>query len=830
MEEGKKNRQMSYKNKGQRIYPGEASEAAFLLGGIGTGNISIGSRGNFQDWEIFNRPAKENNIPYSFFSIRTIEGKNKPICKVIEAKLNPPYSRSHGFIPGTVAGLPRFDSSKMRGEYPFVRVDFEDQQLPVKVELEAFTPFIPLNADDSGIPGIIIRYKAKNTSDEQVEVSIAGTMNNVVGFQGYNVWKLMELKSNLKNEFIKKEEYKGIYYTAPDIPADDLLFGNMALMTREEKATAKPEWLKGDWWVDGPQDFWDDLKEDGLLELKSDYEGIRDELHKGNDNVQPKTGSLAVMKRLEPGEEKVFEFTLNWYFPNRIKDWNEDCCSDDSCCSSSNEKKTRNYYSTLFDDAWQVGEYLYDNMDRLEGLSRNFHAALFNSSLPEYIIDAAASNITVLRSTTCFRLEDGTFLGYEGCHDNNGCCPGNCTHVWNFAQTNAFLFPELEKTMRRVEFELETEDDGFMEFRSERIMGNERDGFIPAVDGQMGTIIRLYREWKISGDDNLIEELWDKASKALDFAFSYWDHDGDYVLEAKQHVGYDIEFYGPNPLGSSMYLAALKAGMEISKYLGDRKHYNKYKEALGKATPMVDKLLWNGEYYIQKLEDINKYRYQHGEGCLSDQLLGQSLAHITGLGYVLPEEHVRKAVYSIFKYNFRESMADHESVQRTYVLNDEAGLLLCSWPNGQRPKIPFVYSDEVWNGIEYMVASLLIYEGYIDEALTIVKAARGRYDGYKRNPWDEVECGHHYVRSMSSWALLIALSGYKVDMVKGTISFDPVINREDFSTFWSNGKAWGVYKERYNEVTGHRDWNIEVLYGSLEGISVNKAPETGHLA
>ena len=197
------------------------------------------------------------------------------------------------------------------------------------------------------------------------------------------------------------------------------------------------------------------------------------------------------------------------------------------------------------------------------------------------------------------------------------------------------------------------------------------------------------------------------------------------------------------------------------------------------------------------------------------------MAHIVGIGYILPQERVKKAIESVFKYNFKASFEQHESVQRTYALNDESGLVLCTWPTGGRPKQPFVYSDEVWTGIEYQVAAHLIYEGFIDEGLTIVKAVRRRHDGYRRNPWDEVECGHHYARSMASWGVLLVLSGFKVDMTKNVMSFNPVINKENFSTFWSTGKAWGIYRQTVDAKTGEVACDIEVLYGDIEGLKVN---------
>ena len=345
---------------------------------------------------------------------------------------------------------------------------------------------------------------------------------------------------------------------------------------------------------------------------------------------------------------------------------------------------------------------------------------------------------------------------------------------------------------------------------------------VPACDGQLGAIVRLYREWKISGNHALIEHVWEKAAKALDFAFTYWDKDGDDVLESQQNNTYDIEFYGANGMMSSIFYAALKAGIEMAEYMKDEERAARYKVAFEQGSARADKLLWNGEYYIQAIQDVNQYRYQFGIGCHSDQLLGQFMAHVAGLGYVLPQEHVKKALKSVFDYNFLPSVAQLNSVQRTYTLNDESGLVLCSWPKGGRPTFPFAYCDEVWTGVEYQVAAHLIYEGFLDEGLTIVKSIRDRHDGYRRNPWSENEAGHHYVRAMASWGLLTALGGFQYDMVKGTMSFTPVIHTENFSTFWITGKAWGLYTQKKNPETGSIEWNIEILYGNLDNTKVNE--------
>jgi uncharacterized protein (DUF608 family) len=391
--------------------------------------------------------------------------------------------------------------------------------------------------------------------------------------------------------------------------------------------------------------------------------------------------------------------------------------------------------------------------------------------------------------------------------------------VWNYEQTLAFLYPSLERDMRVTEFNIETEQNGKMEFRTKKPFGYSNN-YHPAADGQLGCVIRLYRDWKLCGSNEFLASVWENAKRALDFAFSYWDSDGDFVLDSQQHNTYDIEFYGPNSLVNSMFYGALKAGSEMAKAMGDTGSEEKYRKALMLGSEKMDKMLWDGEYYIQVIDDVNKYKYQYGKGCLSDQLLGQMTAHLAGLGYILPEDHVKKAVHSIYKYNFLEDFCEHNNVQRTYVLNDEKGLVLCSWPKGGRPKLPFVYSDEVWTGIEYQVAAHLIYEGFIDEGLSIVKAVRERHDGFKRNPWNEVECGHHYARAMSSWAVLIALSGFKYDLGAGVIEFNPVINNEDFSCFFSCGNAWGVFEQKMNAHSGKLEYNVNAIYGSLNGITV----------
>jgi uncharacterized protein (DUF608 family) len=374
--------------------------------------------------------------------------------------------------------------------------------------------------------------------------------------------------------------------------------------------------------------------------------------------------------------------------------------------------------------------------------------------------------------------------------------------------------------MRLTEFLHETHPGGKMNFRAHTQLRDGQMSHHAATDGQLGAVIRLYRDWKLCGDDTFLRQIWPKAKEALEYAFTHWDTDSDGLLDGEQHNTYDIEFYGYTSMLNSIFFAALRAGEEIARYLGDEKNADLYKIFREKGSKRLDEITFNGEYYEQVCDaDINTWKYQYGKGCLADQLLGQQLAHVSNLGYLMDEAHIKSAVYSIFRYNFREDFHDHANVQRMYALNDNSGLLLCSWPKGERPLIPFVYSDEVWTGIEYQVASHLIYEGFTHEGLKIVKACRDRHDGIQRSPWNEVECGHHYARSLASYGVLLALTGMHCDAVNKILRFKPskeMFTQDGFVGFFCCADGWGLYRQTNENTPG----TIETLYGNLDAYKI----------
>ena len=784
-----------------------ASAARFLLGGIGTGNISLDQNGRLCDFEIWNKPNKSFRSPFTFFAVRAKTPNGDTFVKALESRLPPPYMSSQGDNYWGIAGLSRFRHSQMQGNYPFVNFVFQDNAMPLEAALEAFTPFIPLAVDDSSLPAAVLRYSVKNTSNTPLEVSVAGSLANLAVFEHCDSWTKPLFGTSYVNSYINNEAVRGIHFLNSAKTEADLDYLEMALLTTEKNGVSYlGNWADNAWW-DSLYDFWNDFSDDGEL---TPNRPVRGKAYYTPQDKMP-MGSLCIKKMIPQGEKIEFPFILSWYHPNRIKKWDQDC-------PVSNEHPIiRNYYAK-FGNAVKSAGYLAENLDRLESTSREFTRALDLCSFPDYIKEAISANITVIRSNTCFRMEDGTFFAWEGCHDIVGSCDGNCTHVWNYAQTLAFLFPELERSMRRTEFLYETDPDGRMYFRAHRYMGEPDQTNLPAADGQLGTVIRLYRDWKICGDNNFLEEMWPNAKRALEYAFNYWDRDNDGILDGQAHNTYDIEFYGITSMLSSIYFTALRAGEEISRFLGDNESAEKYMEIRKKGAAKLDELTFNGEYYEQLIDDVDEYKHQYGKGCLADQLLGQELAHINGLGYVLDKEHVRLAVKNIFHHNFRKDLGDFNNLQRTYALNDEGGLLLCSWPRGGRPEIPFVYSDEVWSGIEYQVASHLIYEGFIDEGLEIVETCRSRHDGIKRSPWDEVECGHHYARSLASYGLLLALSGFRCDGVNKKLYFKPAMNRENYTAFFCCAAGWGLYHQ--GSENGKIIGAIETLYGNFEGYSI----------
>lgn len=757
------------------VYNAHLRDTAFPIGGIGTGTISVDAGGRLGDFEVFNKPHKGNHLPYSFFAIHC-ESDDGVDTRVLEAHGAPVYDQSCGFHPQDVHGLPHMAQSTMEIRYPFCDIDFIQPGLPVHVHLTAMNPFIPLNVEDSGIPAMMLRYRVRNEARGPVRVLLCGSLPNFFGFQGYDVFGNYRAVPGLRNVPRAGEGFRGVLLTGDGEAPDSLRFAQGALMAAGEDVLVQPAWYKGGW-QDGVTAFWKALCRGEVCTGSSG--GERKASIIGAEGLT--VASVALRRELAPGEEADFTFVIGWYVPNRPLGWFE---------QEAQGRTMRNAYAARFTDAWDAGAYLMRNLPRLERASRDFADALYGSTLPESVIESLACSLTVLRSNTCFLGEDGAFYGWEGCHAQEGSCHGTCTHVWNYAQTVAYLFPSLERSARRNELLRETDETGKMAFRTQRSFGYPPFDMPAAADGQLGTLVRLWREYLLSGDRAFLAEVYPKARQALAYAWRTWDPDGDGLLEGCQHNTYDIEFVGVNPLTGVMLLAALRAMAAMAEALGHADDARAYRQACERSAAALDARCFNGAWYEQRCPE-DAPPYQFGAGCLSDQLFGQTLACLTGLGTLLPEEHLRLAAASIWRYNYSDGAVPRVCLQRAFVEADEPGLRMCSWPRGGEPDFPFVYSDEVWTGVEYQVATLFVFLGMIDEAVTMVRAIRQRYDGQRRNPFSEMECGFHYARSMAAWGLLPALSGMTLSP-DGQTTFAPRIHADNFSALYSDGRTWGV--------------------------------------
>lgn len=759
-------------------------QIALPLGGIGTGTVSLGGRGELRDWEIMNIPGKKystvttgNNAP--FFAIYTKPQNGSASTTLLAGPL---YSQEYLHYEGRPVnhhGIPRFSNASFDAAYPFGQVRLSDKKLPVKVTVKGFNPLVPADEDASGLPVAVLSYEVTNTTGQPVEVAVCGSIRNFIGKDGSSFrtdWKGDYIPTGTKqnqNRYRDGNGLKGVFFFSQGVDKENPAWGTLALTTQAGQGVTYRTSSKADHWNNGILNFWDDFNDDGQLTERNIQED------------EDPMASLSVKKTIAPHATETFTFFLTWNFPNR-KAWSQSVVG--------------NYYSQLYRDAWDAAEKIVPQIPRLEKETLAFVNALLRSSYPDVVKEASLFNLATLRSQTVFRLPSGHLMGWEGVMDHFGSCPGSCTHVWNYEVATPFLFGNLAKTMRNVEFNYATKENGLMNFRASLPLSEANKGNAAAADGQMGCIMKIYREWQLSGDHTFLTKNWEQIKKVLSYTWTEkgWDGNQDGVMEGRQHNTMDVDYFGPNPQMGFWYMGALRAAEEMALTMKDKSFAKKCHSLFEKGSLWMDENLFNGEYYEHKITHPETFEFldmdaanaqipefQLGPGCLVDQLVGQYMAHLCGLGYLGKKENIHTTLHSIMKYNYVEDFSGHFNNMRSYAMGDEAGLLMASWPKG-RLEVPFPYFAEVMTGFEYSAAVGMIYEGMEEEALKCIQAIRERHDGAKRNPFSEPECGHHYARSMASWASVIALSGFNYSGINKTMT----ITSRPGTYFWSNGYAW----------------------------------------
>jgi len=762
---------------------------AYPIGGLGSGMFCLEGSGAISHWSIEHHPDVFNEVP--IFAALYIQGYN---AKLLEGpvpgwKKFGQHDNARGG-QGSDYGLARMSSAVFRSNFPFADIRLKGG-LPISVSLTGWSPFIPGDADNSGLPCGAIEYHLVNhTAQKQDGVFSCNAKNMFSGIQ------------SISGGFVCKD------------PG-----ASLAIFTDEEKTIVDYCWYRGDWF-DPLSMAWKKVSEgkaNAVAPVKGEAPGA----------------SLFVPFKLRPGEQKTIRVYFCWYVPNsRLRVGEPSYKSSDTTVVSREHDQPANtympWYASKFKSIEEVAAYWQSHYDELKCKTKLFTDAFYNSTLPPEIIEAMAANLSIMKSPTVLRQYDGRFWGWEGSNDAIGSCFGTCTHVYNYAQALCHLFPALQRSISETELGEGLDANGHQTYRQALPIRPQNHADFAAADGQLGGIMRVYREWRISGNKEWLKQLYPKVKRSLDYCIRTWDPDHNGLLTEPHHNTYDIEFWGADGMCTSIYLGALEAFCKMSDQLHE--NHALYTNLLVSGRKAMSSQLFNGEYFNQKIQWIGLHQspkvssltpeakvlferegpqYQYGNGCLSDGVIGSWMARVCGLEDPLNEKQVSSHLSSVYRYNFKTDLSNYSNPQRpTFALGKEGGLLLCSWPKGGALSLPFVYSNEVWTGIEYQVASHLIFEGKVKEGLQIVRTARQRYDGTVRSPFDEYECGHWYMRAMASYALLEALTGVRYDAVDKTLYVHSQVG--DFTSFLSTDTGFGNVTYKKGKAT------LKVAYGCID--------------
>ena len=785
---------------------------SFPVGGIGAGCVGLAGNGRLVDWEIFNHPAKGSRNGWSHFTVRALREGRVVDARILNGDLPDHWSGEgtrlfSGFGFGahqeTMCGFLHFRECSFEGAFPVAEVTLRDPDFPGAARVRAWSPFVPGESDLASLPCAVFEIDIENTTPEPLQYDCGAVLCNP--WDGPGAANAVERDGALTRLVCRS-----------GLPNDDIRHGEIAVTTDSPETLVQPYFFRGGW-MDRFEVYWHDWTS-AAPQPRREYPPRAQ-----GDAFPPDTGLLAGRLDLAPGARGRVRFVLSWFVPNRENDfWKDDPAFRETLAREGLVNRWRNYYATLCSDAADAASQLFARFDSVKRDVLLFRDALHAGTLPAAALQGAAANLAVLVSPTCLRLEDGTFWGWEGVSTDVGSCHGTCQHVWNYAQALPLLFPDLERTIRESQARFNFDERGGWHFRLGLPLGTSYglDWSRPCVDGSFGEVMKIFREWKISGDDDWLRRVWPAARRAVEWAWSpdnpdRWDPGRTGLVTGRQHNTLDIELFGPSAWLNGHYLGALRAASLMAPVCGDEAFGRECAEIFRRGRALTEERLFNGEYYVQRIDladasipasfegaegywdaEHGQIKYQMGEGCASDALLAQWYASLYGLGDLFDPARVHAALAATFRHNFLPSMRRHNNTWRVFMKDDEAGLVVCFWPEGaDRPVIPVPYNTESLAGIEWAFASHLVMNGFVDEGARLAAAIRARYDGAKRNPWNEIECGSNYARSMASYAMLQAWSGFTYDMTEGRIGFHPALPG-DFRSFWSLGTVWGEFERR----------------------------------
>jgi uncharacterized protein (DUF608 family) len=777
----------------------ELSHIGMPVGGICCGTVYAGGDGRLWVWDIFNQNqlgAINKVLPIKLDMFNVKEINNVFGTLYIEPATNNSLLQQGFALVIKQHGqtlVRRFHQDDWKeiifeATYPVATVRYIDKSIPLEITLEAFSPFIPGNAQDSGLPATIQSFSVKNTSGDPVDVEWVGWLENKMlpytekekkDFRRINKkWesryaKGLWLKTETEDEEIKKK-------------AD---FGNMMFATTASRVRLMEDV--------------EQAKEEFPPQLRK-YISFRE-----NTPV----AAIRTSHRIKAHQEIKTDFIISWYTPN--------ISFAEKAQGMTVEGADFHFYTRQFPDSAAVAEYIAQHFESLKEQTLLWKNTWYDSTLPWWFLERTFMNISTLATTTSHRFKSGRFYAWEGV----GCCHGTCTHVYQYAHAMSRIFPELERDEReRVDLGIGYDPETGMI----RIRG-EKTG--PSIDGQAGTVLRIYREYRMSADGLILKNNWNKIKKAIEFIMRQ-DKNRDGMEDTPMENTLDALWSGEIAWIVGLCIAAVFAGQKMAEEMNDLSFSETCKEYVQKGRKNMEELLYNGEYFIHRPDPaIGKKELGSYNTCHIDQVYGQSWAWQVGLGRVLDREKTLSALRSLWKYNYIPDVGpyikDHVG-GRFYALAGEGGMVMNTNPKkedkpyGEAKAWQIGYFNECMSGFEHQVASHMMAEGMIEESLVLTKTIHDRYHARKRNPFNEIECSDHYGRAMASYGSFISACGFDYHGPKGHIRFAPKWNADRFKAPFTGASGWGSYTQR--KTANGQEHALSVKYGSLglRTISVDK--------
>ena len=735
------------------------------VGGILCGTLYLGGDGRLWLWDIFNRNQEgiepkvvkwNSDVLGEGAKVRSRDGACyiepskdiRPVDQGFELEL-----QYNGQTIRKKLAADDWKEITFEATYPIATIRYIDPAIPVELELEAFSPFIPLQEDDSGLPVTLFAFRIRNRTKQPVKATLKGWLENKTCLYTFDPVKQERVNS------IQTGALKGAHLQIQSRLAADA-----------DKLKQQPDY--GDLFI---------------ATLDGD-----------TSRVEGEKGIVAHSATIRPSGVAQSRFAISWYFPNlRFREI----------------KDEGRYYSRQFKNAQEVADYAYQHYTRLYDLTRRWKNTWYNSTLPFWFLDRTFLNISTLATTTSHRFTSGRFYAWEGV----GACAGTCTHVWQYAQAVGRLFPTLERdTRERTDLGIALQEDGGIWFRGE---ADKR----PAIDGQAGTVLRIYREHTMTQNPAFLQKNWPQIRKAVQFIL-HQDRNGDGMEDTPMENTLDAVWDGEIAWIVGLCIAAVRAGELMAEEAGDTAFAAQCKTYVSMGRMNMESKLFNGEYFIHR-PDAVKGRSHLGSynTCHIDQVYGQSWAFQAGIGRVLDKAKTISALKALWKYNFLADVGPYIKTHkggRPYALAGESGMIMNTNPKneakpyGDNVTWQLGYFHECMTGFEHQVASHMMAEGMTDEALALTRAIHDRYHAAKRNPFNEIECSDHYARAMASYGTFISACGFEYHGPKGYIAFAPKMGADNFRAAFTGAAGWGSYSQACRN--GKQEHQLQLAYGSLQ--------------